>query len=163
MKNLKQLLKQPLKAVPIRTVLFMFVFALIGFIDAAYLTIEHFRGIIPPCSLTADCDLVLTSSYSVIFGIPVALFGALYYLVILVGLFSYLDTKRTAFLKWTLLITIFGLLASFCLIYIQVFVLYSYCTYCIGSALISTILFIMAMEIIEKYKIIDVNDEYYIK
>ncbi len=141
----------------------MFIVALIGFADATYLTIEHFRGVIPPCSLTADCDLVLTSSYAIVFGIPVALVGALYYLLTLIGLFAYIDTKNTALLKWTLLFTIFGLLASFALIYIQVFVLYSYCMYCIGSALVSTILFITAMEVIEKYRIIDINDEYYIK
>ncbi len=141
----------------------MLAVALIGFADATYLTIEHFRGVIPPCTLTADCDLVLTSSYAIFLGIPVALIGTFYYLAILVGLFAYLDTKKTAILKWTLLFTIFGLLVSFSLIYIQVFVLYSYCIYCIGSALISTILFISAMEIIEKYGIIDIDDEYYVK
>lgn len=163
MKNLKQLLKQPLKAVPTSAVVFMFIVALIGFADATYLAIEHFRGVIPPCTLTADCDLVLTSDYAVVFGIPVALLGALYYFIILIGLFAYLDTKKTEIIKWTLLLTIFGLLVSFSLIYIQVFVLYSYCVYCIGSALISTILFITAMEVIEKYRIIDIDNEYYIK
>ncbi len=135
----------------------MFIIALIGFADATYLTIEHFRGVIPPCTLTADCDLVLTSSYSVLFGIPVSLLGTLYYLAILVGLFAYLDVKKTVILKWTLLLTIFGLLTSFCLIYIQVFVLYSYCMYCMISALISTVLFIAAMETIDRYKIIPQN------
>ena len=163
MKHLKQLLKRPLKAVPNSVIIFMLVVALIGFADATYLTIEHFRGVIPPCTLTADCDLVLTSSYAVVLGIPVALLGALYYFTMLVGLFAYLDTKKTVILKWTLLLTIFGLLASFSLIYVQVFVLYSYCTYCIASALVSTILFITAMEIIEKYGIINIDDEYYVE
>jgi uncharacterized membrane protein len=163
MKNLKQLFRQPLRAVPSSVVVFMFIVALLGFSDAAYLTVEHYRGVVPPCTLTSDCDLVLTSSYAVIAGIPVALLGTIYYLAILVGLFAYLDTKKTAIIKWTLLGTIFGLLASFGLIYVQVFVLYSYCMYCIGSAIVSTILFITAMEVIEKYRIIDIDDEYYVE
>lgn len=163
MKNLKQLLKQPLRAVSSSVVVFMFIVALLGFSDAAYLTVEHYRGVVPPCTLTSDCDLVLTSSYAVVAGIPVALLGTLYYLAILVGLFAYLDTKKTAIIKWTLLFTIFGLLASFGLIYVQVFVLYSYCMYCIISATVSTVLFISAMEVIEKYRIIDIDEEYYVK
>lgn len=155
MKNLKQLLKQPLKAVPSSIIIFLLIVALIGFVDASYLTIEHFRGVIPPCTVTSDCGLVLTSSYSVIYGMPMSLLGAIYYLTILVGLFAYLDTKNAKILKWTLLITIFGLLASLSLIYVQVFVLYSYCLYCIISATVSVVLFISAMEVLEKYRMIE--------
>ena len=55
--------------------------SLIGFIDAAYLTVSHFMSVIPPCSL-AECETVLSSKYADIAGMPIALLGALYYLVL---------------------------------------------------------------------------------
>lgn len=151
MNNLKHLLKKPLGIVPNSLVIFILVIALLGFADSSYLTIEHFRGIIPPCSLAGDCGAVLQSSYSVIFGLPVSLLGSVYYLIVSVGVFSYLDTKKTAILKWILLFTIFGLLASIWFVFLQAFVIKSYCLYCLGSALTSTILFITTIVVFAKY------------
>jgi uncharacterized membrane protein len=129
----------------------MFVVALVGFIDATYLAVEHYQGVIPPCTVTAGCELVLTSSYAAIFGIPVSLLGALYYLAILAGLFAYLDFRKTIILNCTFLFTIFGLLASLWFVYLQIFVIHSYCTYCLGSALTSAILFVTAALAFPKY------------
>lgn len=152
MQNLKNLFAKPLQLPPNSVVIFLLVVALIGFVDASYLTIEHFQGRIPPCSITGGCEQVLTSSYSQIFGIPVSLMGAVFYLLVLVGAFSYLESKNTTFLKWTLILTIPALFFSLWFVYIQVFVLYSYCIYCLGSFLTSTILFVTAMEIFWKYQ-----------
>lgn len=145
MNNLRQLLKQPLSDVHIGVIIFALIVALIGFADATYLTIEHFQGIIPPCTLTAGCEQVLTSPYSVIFGIPTALLGAVYYFLVLVGLFVYFESKNTNVLKWTFFFTTVGFGFSLWFIYLQVFIVGSYCTYCLGSAFTSTILFVTAM------------------
>ncbi len=52
-------------------VIVMFIAALVGFADSAFLTAEHVRGIIPPCTL-GGCEGVLTSRYASIGGfIPV--------------------------------------------------------------------------------------------
>jgi uncharacterized membrane protein len=150
--NLRQLFKTPLQTVPNKIVIFLFVVALIGFIDAGYLTLEHYQGRIPPCTTNANCDLVLNSSYSQVAGIPVSLAGTVYYFLVLIGVFAYLESKKKIFLQGSLLLTIVGLLASLWFVYIQVFVIYSYCLYCLGSALTSTILFVTAMEIFEKYQ-----------
>lgn len=150
--HLKQLLKQPLKAVPNSIVIFLLIVALIGFIDAGYLTIEHYQGRIPPCSITAGCEVVLTSAYSVVLGVPVSLAGTIYYLSILIGAFAYLESKNKNILKWTLLLTALGLGASLWFVYIQVFTLHSYCVYCLGSAFTSIILFVTAMEVLKKYQ-----------
>ena len=53
----------------------LIVLSLLGIIDAGYLTYEHYQQIIPPCTvnryfpIASDCGKVLTSAYSVIFGI----------------------------------------------------------------------------------------------
>lgn len=152
MKHLKHLLKQPLSNLPNKVAIFILVVALLGFVDASYLTVEHYKGVIPPCSVTGGCEVVLTSIYSQIFGIPTSLLGSIYYLLILIGTFSYLENKNLNLLKWSLLLTIPGFLFSLWFVYIQVFELYSYCIYCLGSFLTSTILFVSTMEIFARYQ-----------
>lgn len=152
MLNLNQLLKRPLRAIPNSLVIFLLVVALLGFIDATYLTIEHYQGRVPPCSITAGCEAVLTSSYAVIAGVPVSLTGSIFYFLVLAGVFFFWESKKTAPLKWALLLTVPAFLASLWFVFVQVFIIHSYCAYCLGSALTSTILFVTAMEIFGKYK-----------
>ncbi len=152
MMRLKQLLNKPLLPIPNKLAIIILIVALLGFVDASYLAIKHFQGVIPPCSLVSGCETVLNSSYSEILGIPVSLLGALYYLVILVGVFAYLESKNTKLLKWSLLLTFFGFIFSLWFIYIQAFILKSYCIYCIGSFVTSTTLFVIALIIFSKYQ-----------
>jgi uncharacterized membrane protein len=128
------------------------IIAIIGFADASYLSVEHFQNVIPPCSLTGGCEKVLTSSFSTLLGIPVSLLGAIYYLLIAIGLFSFLESKNHEVLRVTLLLTILGLLASLWFVFLQVFILHSYCVYCMGSVATSTLLFICAVVIFERYE-----------
>lgn len=147
MMNFKQLYKQPLTAIPGSLVVFILFVALIGFADSSYLTLEHFQGRIPPCTVGISCEAVLTSAYSEIAGLPVALLGAIYYLLVLIGVFAYFESRNQRIFKITLILTTAGFLASLAFVYIQVFVLHSYCQYCLLSALTSTILFVSAMHI----------------
>ncbi|MBP6858959.1 MAG: vitamin K epoxide reductase family protein [Candidatus Pacebacteria bacterium] len=153
MKHLYNLSKLQLAPVPTSFVIAILVVAVLGFADAAYLTIEHFRGVIPPCSVVSGCETVLTSSYSNILGMPVSLLGAIYYFLIAVGMFAYVDTKKTVILKWTLSITIFGLLMSLWFIFLQAFVIKAWCLYCLGSAASSIVLFVLAGIVFKKYMI----------
>ncbi len=153
MTRLKHLFNRPLSAVPTKLAVFLLVVALLGFVDASYLTVEHYQGVIPPCTVVSGCETVLTSSYSVVAGMPVSLLGALYYFVILVGIFAFLESKKTTLLKWVLLLTIFGLLFSLWFIYVQAFILDAWCLYCLGSALTSIILFVTAWVTLRKYSV----------
>jgi len=117
----------------------------LGFIDAGYLTVEHFLNRTPPCSLVHGCELVTTSSYSVIFGVPMALLGSLYYLVIIFALVLYLDMRRDWIIKWTARFTAVGFLFSLYLVYLQLFVIKAICQYCMLSALSSTALFVIGV------------------
>ncbi len=152
MNHLKHLLTRPLEAIPTSLAIFLLVVALLGFADAAYLTVEHYQGTVPPCTIVSGCETVLTSSYSVIAGVPVSLLGALFYLAVLVGVFAYLESKKTAPLKWAMLLTVFGILFSLWFIYVQAVLLGAWCLYCLGSALTSTILFISACVVFKKYQ-----------
>lgn len=121
---------------------FFFIVALVGFIDASYLTFNHFTGITPPCFITQGCDVVTTSIYANILGIPVALLGALYYLSMLVLMLYYIDKEDVRALKAISILSLIGFLFSLWFVYAQIFVIKSLCTYCLLSAVTSTLLFI---------------------
>lgn len=126
--------------------------ALIGFIDATYLTIQHFQGQDVACSLVHGCNVVLTSSYSMIGSVPVALLGAGYYLVMLLGMVLYVDRKHIRVAASLGIISITGVLASAWFVYVQAVLLKSFCQYCLLSALTSTLLFILGMILLKKIK-----------
>lgn len=124
----------------------------IGFLDASYLTVVHYTGANLICSFLEDCEIVTTSKYSLLFGIPVALLGTLYYLTILIFSLLYFDTKNLILLKIFPALTVFGFLASVWFVYLQIFVIKAICEYCILSAAASTILFIFGLYTIIKYR-----------
>ena len=144
MKHLKKLLTRPLVNISTSLVIIALIVAILGFADATYLTVEHYQGVIPPCSITGGCEKVLTSEFSTLLGMPTSLLGAVYYLLLCVGLFLYLDMRKSVILKGALMLPWFGLGFSAWFTYLQVFSIHSYCTYCLTSAGISVILFVIS-------------------
>ncbi len=132
----------------IAVIIFLTVAAL-GFFDATYLTIEHYRGSIPPCTIKG-CEIVLTSEHAEIAGIPVALLGALYYLALLILSIAYLDSKKKTTIQLASYFTIAGFIASLYFVYLMLFVIKEICQYCLVSATTSTLLFIAGMYIVIK-------------
>lgn len=126
--------------------------SILGFLDAAYLTLEHFLNRVPPCSIVAGCEQVTTSVYSIVAGVPVALLGAVYYLFVLMLVIVYLDTKNEIILRVVARLTIIGFVASLAFVYIQLFVIGAICLYCMFSALTSTTLFVLGMQALSRMK-----------
>lgn len=110
----------------------------LGFLDAFFLSYEHFKGLIPPCTIQFKCDLVTTSTYSFVFNIPVPYLGLLYYIVLFIGAFLFLENKKHI-LRFLTLLSGLGVLASIYFTYIQGWVLNAWCLYCITSAIITTL------------------------
>jgi len=121
------------------------VLASLGFVDAAYLTFKHFEGGKVECGIVpgADCNIVLGSMYSEIYGMPLALLGSLYYLTVLTLWTIYWRREENVILRMLLGATSIGFIASLYLIYIQGFVLNAYCLFCMASAFISITLFVL--------------------
>ena len=133
---------------------FLFI-AFIGFADATYLSAKHYLGEIPPCSLVNGCETVLTSPYATLpipGNIPIALVGAVYYLLLFVGGIIYLDTKNIRVLKSIAYCTAVGFFTSTALVMLQLFVIKALCLYCFVSAATSTLLFIFGIVILKKFK-----------
>ena len=116
----------------------------IGFADASFLTIKHYTGGSIPCSLLDGCDTVTRSAYSTIGPVPVALLGALFYLTVFVLTLLYLQQPNQKLIKIIWLLAIFAFLASLGFIYLQAFVINAWCLYCLGSALTSTLILVVA-------------------
>lgn len=120
-------------------------FSIIGFIDSLFLVVSHFQNGSVICSQFSDCNFVLTSEYATFLGIPVALLGALFYGFILFIASLYLDKKKSIYLKIIISASPFGFLASAWFVYLQAFVIYAYCDYCLVSAAASALIFIKSI------------------
>jgi uncharacterized membrane protein len=76
------------------------------------------------------------------FGIPVALGGALYYALVFVLLAFYTRTGTSRPLHGVVFLTGVGFLATLWFVYVQLFVLNSICVYCMVSAAATTLLLV---------------------
>ena len=121
----------------------MLVLAVLGIGVTAFLTILHYGRITVPCSTSGNpCEVVQTSIYSHILGVPVALLGLIGYIGITASLLAPdRDTVRLA----TLGLTLFGFAFSGYLTYREAFTLHEYCEWCLSSAGMVTLLFIGAV------------------
>lgn len=147
MKISGRLSSTPSMRIPKWLLITMFVAALIGFADSAYLTAEHVRGVTPPCGFSSNCDTVLTSKFASVGPIPVAALGLLYYGVVLVLLIAYFDSGAWRLLHWTTWLVSAGMLGYLYFVSIQAFVLHAWCMYCLTSALMTVIMFVCAVRI----------------
>lgn len=126
--------------------------AFLGFLDATYLTIVHYKNLTVPCSIAHGCETVLTSKFATIGPIPISLIGAGFYIGVLILTALLLqNTHQFSFGNWKLkienlllLLTGSGLLVGVFLVYLQAFVLHAYCQYCLGSEIIDLFLFVCA-------------------
>lgn len=131
-------------AISSKIIILIAVISFLGFLDASYLAAKYYLGGPIPCAILDGCDTVTTSKYSAIAGVPVALMGAIYYLIIFVLAISYLESKKDKLAFFISRFAIIGFLASLWFVYLQVFVLKALCLYCLFSALTSTALFVIS-------------------
>ena len=116
------------------------VVALVGVLDASYLTIEHLSGNSVRCMIVTGCDEVLQSSYATLpGGVPVAALGALAYFTVFslatLSVFGYDFARR---LLAPLVALMF--LATLWFLYLQAFRIHAFCAYCLLSAAVTTTL-----------------------
>lgn len=113
--------------------------ALIGLVDAVYLTLKHLSDEVVPCSLIEGCEKVLSSPYAEIFGIPIAAFGAIaYFTAFSLAVLAAFGDRR----MWPLFGVLSAVMAAFSvwLLYLQAFVIGAFCQFCLISAATSLLL-----------------------
>ena len=124
-----------------KDLIFIQVLALIGLIISAYLSFTAMSGgSINYCITGTDCDVVNSSVYSRIFGIPVSLVGAAGYLFILVV--SFLPTEKNKKWNYLFILSTIGAAFSLYLTYLELFKINAICSFCIASLIIILAIFI---------------------
>jgi uncharacterized membrane protein len=121
----------------------MIVLTVVGLGVASYLTYIHYAGIKPLCGRNGGgCEIVQTSQYSKLVGVPVALIGLLGYVAILGSLLApENETSRFA----TVGFTVVGFGFSAYLTYRELYSIHHICEYCVSSAVIVTLLMVLAV------------------
>lgn len=130
--------------------------ASIGAAVTAYLTYSSKLAGNEAACPTGGCDIVLSSPYATVFGQPLALFGFLAYVSMIVFAIAPLLVRspeqkqfREKLDTWTGLLLFMGATAmmifSTYLMYLLTAEIKAVCVYCVGSAILSTSLFVLTI------------------
>lgn len=115
-------------------------FAALGIGVAAYIAIAEAGGDSPVCLAGGSgCKTVADSSYSEVAGINVAIFGVIGYALLLASAFVANDAARLG----GFLIALGGFGYSIFLTYIEIFKIEAICQWCVASAVLMTIIFLL--------------------
>lgn len=115
---------------------------LVGLGVATYLTVVHYAGIKPLCGRSGGCEIVQTSKYSKVAGVPVALIGLIGYVLILGSL---LAPEREDSRLATAVLALGGFGFSGYLTYRELYSIHHICPWCVSSAVILTVLLPLAV------------------
>jgi uncharacterized membrane protein len=121
---------------------------IIGLAISGYLVYTKLFNVEVVCAENGvfQCDLVQSTVYSKVAGIPVQFIGLAGYLAIFAVLL--LEGRNAFFTKYGVQLvfgmTLFGFLFSGYLTAIEAFVIHAWCMWCLGSAITMTLLFIVS-------------------
>jgi uncharacterized membrane protein/thiol-disulfide isomerase/thioredoxin len=125
----------------------------VGLGVALYLAYVETTHVAAVCGPVGDCNLVQSSVYAKIFGIPVAILGLLNYVAIGVAWVWQrpLNEKFHNLGALSLLVlTLVGILFSLYLTFIELLVLHAVCAWCLASAVVATLLFVIVVNALTK-------------
>jgi uncharacterized membrane protein len=116
--------------------------ATLGVAVATYITIADSGGGSPVClGGSHGCETVAGSSYSHLLGVNVAVFGIVAYLILFAAALLRGDGARMGGFA----VSLAGFGFSVYLTYLELFVIEAVCQWCVGSAILMTVLFAVNM------------------
>jgi uncharacterized membrane protein len=122
------------------------VLSALGILVSGYLSVKRFTGGSLACSRWAECDVVNTSVYAKIYGVPVAFIGLAGYLVLLGLALAVLQASgptQRRLLGLSLLLALGGVGFSAYLTYLELYVIEALCSWCVSSATLISLLAIV--------------------
>jgi uncharacterized membrane protein len=128
--------------------MWMALISLAGLFLGIYLTLYKFGFIGSLVCNVGSCEQVQTSRWSVFLGLPVATWGVGFYALLLAlsiaGLQPrFADSRRLSLAL--VLLTGWGVLFTAWLNYLEGFVIHAWCEWCLGSAAMVVLLFVLAV------------------
>ena len=111
------------------------VLALLGLGIASYLLAARVLGEAPACGPVKGCETVAASEYATIVGVPVALFGVIFSLVLVGACLAWWRRadRRSLYLAYGLGLA--GIIAVVYLTYLELFVIEAICVWCVTYAI----------------------------
>jgi uncharacterized membrane protein len=106
--------------------------ALVGLGISVYLTILKVAGEAPLCVVGGGCESVQTSSYSVVLGIPVAVYGVAWSSVALAASLAWWRLRDRRALLLLYAGGLGGTLIEAYLVYLELFVIHAVCSWCVA-------------------------------
>jgi uncharacterized membrane protein len=119
--------------------------SLLGFADSVYLTVYKVLGLSIPCTITHGCETVLSSKYSSILGVPLAVWGIVFFSGIIIA-----ALLANHYAVWRKLLTLglaLGSVAALIFLSLQFFVIKQVCQYCLVSDVLTILLLIIDLNI----------------
>jgi uncharacterized membrane protein len=123
--------------------------AVIGLVVAGYLAYVEITHVEAVCGPVGECNIVQSSAYARIAGIPIAVLGMLNYLAIIAlwGLERFRSDRLGTWPVLALLgLTIFGTIFSIYLTLLELLVIGAICAWCLTSAVLTTILMLLVVQ-----------------
>ncbi len=122
------------------------ILAFFGLADSAYLAQHALSGTPLLCDIQnfSGCNIVASSKYSYLFGIPIAELGVLFYSVLFVLAALEIVVFDQLLRRALQIIAFVGAAFSLYFVSVQAFVIGSFCIYCLASAVIAFLIFIFA-------------------
>jgi len=133
--------------------LILTVLAMLGIMDAGYITYGELSGQVPNCQPPFSCQTVLDSPWSKVGLIPLAAFGLIFYAVMFTfGILSFMDVRSISIKKHKVPVHVLivvlgsaGMLFSMWLIFVMGVILKAWCLYCLLSAINCSMIFILSL------------------
>jgi uncharacterized membrane protein len=101
-----------------------------GLVIALYLTIVKLAGVAPVCGPSGGCEIVETSAYAEILGVPVAAIGVAYSIMATAGAVTWWRRSEVRAL-WVLYgLGLTGSLVEAYLVYLELAVIHAVCLWC---------------------------------
>lgn len=119
-----------------------------GFLLALHIHKSKKRRTTLVCPFNGKCDQVIHSNFSKFFGVPVEYIGMLHYFIITIvyaGLFFFGNIMSESMCYFIVGLTAAAFFFSVYLTALQMFVLKSWCTWCLFSAFVCTAIFILVL------------------
>jgi uncharacterized membrane protein len=127
-------------------ILLFLVSALLGAADSFYLADSALNGKELTCNFAIfdGCNTVAQSPYSHVFGIPLGVYGVVFYISVFLLGSLFVLRPRKQLLTVLVYIATFGLAASLYFLYLQLAVIGATCIYCMISLVCATVIFLSA-------------------
>ena len=132
----------------------LLVLAILGIADAWYLTLSAFEGAALVCDIGAaldGCNIVAQSPYSKLFGLPLALYGVVFYGIVFALVAVLFVATRHPLYQAAVALGVLGLIASLVFLFIQFALIKAICIYCIFSAVIATLTCLISLRLWAKH------------